>query len=68
VREVATGVWRWRATHAEWRPRQKWDWMVSFGVHAFEGLEPLDVPVELVLPTHDDPAGGARARALAFVT
>jgi hypothetical protein len=33
--------------------------MLPFGVHALEGSEPLDVPVEVVLPTHDDPAGQA---------
>jgi len=29
VREVATGVWHWRAAHPEWKPGQNRDRMVS---------------------------------------
>jgi hypothetical protein len=25
MREVATGVWHWRAAHPEWKPGQKWE-------------------------------------------
>jgi glyoxylase-like metal-dependent hydrolase (beta-lactamase superfamily II) len=51
MREVATGVWHWRAAHPEWKPGQTWDRMVSsYAVDAEEGLllfDPLDVPLEL---------------------
>jgi hypothetical protein len=29
MREVATGVWHWKAAHPEWKPGQTWDRMVS---------------------------------------
>jgi glyoxylase-like metal-dependent hydrolase (beta-lactamase superfamily II) len=51
VREVATGVWQWRAAHPEWEPGQAWDQMVSSyavdtGQHVLL-FDPLDVPAEL---------------------
>jgi glyoxylase-like metal-dependent hydrolase (beta-lactamase superfamily II) len=51
VREVATGVWHWRAAHPEWKPGQKWDRIVSsYAVDTDEAVllfDPLDVPAEL---------------------
>jgi glyoxylase-like metal-dependent hydrolase (beta-lactamase superfamily II) len=51
VREVASGVWQWRAAHPEWKPGQKWDRMVSsYAVDTEEGVllfDPLDVPADL---------------------
>src|SRR5438067_1747611 len=51
MREVATGVWHWKAAHPEWNPRQTWDRMVSsYAVDTDEGIllfDPLDVPAEL---------------------
>jgi glyoxylase-like metal-dependent hydrolase (beta-lactamase superfamily II) len=51
MREVATGVWHWKAAHPEWKPDQTWDRMVSsYAVDTGEGVllfDPLDVPTEL---------------------
>ena len=51
MREVATGVWHWKAAHPEWKPGQKWDRMVSsYAVDTEEAVllfDPLDVPAEL---------------------
>jgi glyoxylase-like metal-dependent hydrolase (beta-lactamase superfamily II) len=51
VRDVATGVWQWRAAHPEWDPRQTWDQMVSsYAVDTGERVllfDPLDVPAAL---------------------
>ena len=52
MREVATGVWHWKAAHPEWKPGQTWDRMVSsYAVDTGEGdvllFDPLDVPAEL---------------------
>ena len=51
MREVASGVWHWRAGHPEWKPGQTWDRMVSsYAVETEEGVllfDPLDVPAEL---------------------
>src|SRR5205823_2283363 len=51
MREVATGVWHWKAAHPEWKPGQRWDRMVSsYAVESGEGVllfDPLDVPAEL---------------------
>jgi glyoxylase-like metal-dependent hydrolase (beta-lactamase superfamily II) len=51
VREVATGVWHWKAAHPEWKSGQEWDRMVSsYAVETEQGLllfDPLDVPAEL---------------------
>src|SRR5205809_3257265 len=48
MREVASGVWQWRAAHPEWKPGQTWDRMVSsYAVDTGEGVllfDPLDVP------------------------
>lgn len=51
MREVATGVWHWKAAHPEWEPGQRWDRMVlSYGVDTGEDVllfDPVDVPAEL---------------------
>jgi len=51
MREVATGVWQWRAPHPEWKPDQTWDRMVSsYAIETEEGVllfDPVDVPAEL---------------------
>ena len=51
MREVATGVWHWKAAHPEWKPGRRWDRMVScYAVDTGEGVlvfDPLDVPAEL---------------------
>jgi hypothetical protein len=52
VREVATGVWHWKAAHPEWNPGQTWDRMVSsYAVDTREEVllfDPVDVPPELL--------------------
>ncbi len=52
MREVATGVWHWKAAHPEWKPGQKWDQMVSsYAVDTGESVllfDPVDVPAELL--------------------
>jgi len=51
MREVATGVWHWRAPHPEWKPDQTTDQLVSsYAVDPGEEVvlfDPLDVPAEL---------------------
>jgi glyoxylase-like metal-dependent hydrolase (beta-lactamase superfamily II) len=51
MREVATGVWHWKAAHPEWKPGQTWDRMVSsYAVDTGEDVllfDPVDVPAEL---------------------
>ena len=51
VHEVATGVWRWRAAHPDWKPGQTWDRLVSSCAVDTDGgvllFDPLDVPAEL---------------------
>ena len=71
MREVATGVWQWRAAHPEWKPGQTWDRMVSsYAVDTEEGVllfDPLDVPAELDRHEVDarvDPDDELRALAL----
>jgi hypothetical protein len=52
MREVATGVWHWRAPHPEWKPDQTWDRVVSsYAIETEEGVllfDPVEVPAELV--------------------
>ena len=52
MREVATGVWHWKAAHPEWNERQTWDRMVSsYAVDTGEHVllfDPLSVPEELL--------------------
>jgi hypothetical protein len=51
VREIATGVWHWRAAHPEWTPGQTWERMVScYAIDTGADLllfDPVDVPAEL---------------------
>jgi len=51
MREVATGVWHWRAAHPDWKPGQTWGRMVScYALDIGEGVllfDPLEVPAEL---------------------
>ena len=51
MREIATGVWHWRAAHPEWAPGQTWDRMVScYAIDSGADLllfDPVDVPAEL---------------------
>ena len=51
MREVATGVWHWKAAHPEWKAGQEWGRMVSsYAVDTGEAVllfDPLDVPGEL---------------------
>jgi len=51
MREVATGVWHWKAAHPEWKPGQTWDQMVScYAVDTGEDVllfDPVGVPAEL---------------------
>ena len=52
VREARGGVWHSQAPHPDWRPEADWELL--------EGLRPLlELPVELVLPTHGVPADRA---------
>ena len=52
MREVATGVWHWKAAHPEWKPGQSWNQLVSsYAVDTGEGLvlfDPVGVPAELL--------------------
>jgi glyoxylase-like metal-dependent hydrolase (beta-lactamase superfamily II) len=52
VREIANGVWHWKAAHPEWKPGQTWDRMVSsYAVDTGEDLllfDPVGVPPELL--------------------
>ena len=52
MREIATGVWHWKAKHPEWDPRQTWGQMVSsYAVDTGDDVllfDPLDVPTELL--------------------
>jgi glyoxylase-like metal-dependent hydrolase (beta-lactamase superfamily II) len=52
MREVATGVWHWKAAHPEWKPGQTWDGMVSsYAIdtgEAFLLFDPVGVPAELL--------------------
>jgi glyoxylase-like metal-dependent hydrolase (beta-lactamase superfamily II) len=52
VREVAAGVWHWKAAHPEWKPGQTSDRMVSsYAVDTGEDVllfDPLEVPAELL--------------------
>ena len=52
MREVATGVWHWKAAHPEWKPGQTWDQMVSsYAVDTGEDVllfDPVDPPAELL--------------------
>ena len=51
MREVATGVWHWKAAHPEWKPGQEWDRMVSsYAIDTGEDVllfDPVEVPAEL---------------------
>jgi glyoxylase-like metal-dependent hydrolase (beta-lactamase superfamily II) len=52
MREVATGVWHWRAAHPEWNAHWTTDRMVSsYAVDTGEDVllfDPLDVPAEIL--------------------
>ena len=52
MREVATGVWHWKAPHPEWRPGQTWDRMVSsYAIDTGDDVllfDPVDPPAELL--------------------
>ena len=52
MREVATGVWHWKAAHPEWKPGQTWNQLVSsYAVDTGEGVvlfDPAGVPAELL--------------------
>src|SRR3954454_2768270 len=51
MREIATGVWHWKAPHPEWQAGQTWDRMVSsYCVDTGDAVllfDPVDVPAEL---------------------
>ncbi len=51
MREIATGVWHWKAAHPEWTPGQDWDRIVScYAVDTGEHVllfDPVDPPAEL---------------------
>ena len=51
MREIADGVWHWKAAHPDWNERQTWDRTVSsYAVDTGEHVllfDPLDVPAEL---------------------
>jgi len=71
MRELQAGLWHWEAVHPEWTPEDAAteDW-VNKGVppeQILETLRPLlELPVELVLPTHGAPTDrAALERALA---
>jgi hypothetical protein len=76
VREDATGVWHWRASHPEWKPGQTWGRMVSsYAVDTGEGVllfDPLGIPAELreraTAPDARRPRGSRGARARPFLT
>ena len=52
MREVAAGVWHWKAAHPEWKPGQTWDQMVSsYAVDTGDVVllfDPVDVPADLL--------------------
>jgi hypothetical protein len=52
MREVATGVWHWKAPHPEWNARQTWDRLVSsYAIDTGEDVllfDPVAVPAELL--------------------
>jgi hypothetical protein len=52
MREVAAGVWHWKAAHPDWTPGQTWDPLVSsYAIDTGEGVllfDPVEVPAELL--------------------
>jgi glyoxylase-like metal-dependent hydrolase (beta-lactamase superfamily II) len=52
MRELATGLWHWRAPHPEWTPEQPWPQEVSSCAiddgHRLLLFDPLAVPSEIV--------------------
>jgi hypothetical protein len=69
VEELRRCLWTWTAPHPDWTPKDGgpdgWERdACSYAYDARESLALLDLPVELVLPTHGDPVTEGAREAL----